>query len=380
MGEIANKILEGNQVKVEGVSTDGGAGANTPTDPASPVKDAVVEEAGKERLRIEAEAGKAKNNLPAKNPEELEAERLAKNNTAEAPKAPVDMSDADFLELLKKRTGRDIKSLDELITPAKPRTPEEIEADRVANKEKAIQYGLQSNVFSTKDLEAYYVDNKRTDRDIALEMFTTAQLKEDSSLTTEQIEENFKELYFEDEEESNWKRKRKAEEMSYLAQQYREHKHSAIIGAEDGYENHTSVEQQAVAYKGAVDAVVSTFEKKLSFNIDGKDYFANVSDSSLLDVQEHLLSSDMFERLGKGSLNEGQLKQILNQSVIIKELPKIMDEVARSYATAVLEEAKLGRKGILPNREAGEQDANLPVEYQGKAKNLLAQHNAQKGV
>lgn len=380
MGEIANKILASQTgVVVEEKQASGAPGG------AAPAGDNVgsetnVEKAAREALEKNDGGGAApveNDPVVVKSPEEIEAERLAtQNSSTQLPNA--EMSDDDLLTLLKKKTGRDLKSIDELLKPAVAKTPEEAEAEKAANKEKAIQFGLQNKLFNSEALAAFHIDNARSDRDIALEVFAVAQKNLDDTLTPEQIEDQFREMYYEDEDDDNLKKKIKAQEIKDIAKQYRAYKHDAIIGAEDSYNNHVTAATQAANYKGLVESTVGAFNKKQSFKIGDKEYFSDLTDSTMASVQEQLLSSDMFNRLGQGSVSEEQLQTIVRQSAIIKELPRIVKEVAESYASDVLAAEKLGRRGVRPEREGGEEIPNTPAEYQGVAKKNLEKFNAER--
>lgn len=255
-----------------------------------------------------------------------------------------EISDEIILKALNKKNGTKYKSLDELSAPKKELTKEEKEAAEATKKAKALEWALGTERIKREDYESSVVDRQKSDRQIALELFTNELREEDKDITTEEAEERFKDFFNEDAEEKSWRYKKSQKEIEKIAQEYRKGKYSSVDSIETDYESYMQSEQRQEGFGKQVKSVVESLPKELVFeipykNASGTDEKMSVSypvdESDIKALKKAFLgSADMYEVLGadKNDIKDSVLSEEMVTFLRAKNLDKIIQKAATDFA------------------------------------------------
>lgn len=276
---------------------------------------------------------------------------------ATTPQPEAEIDDATILATLSKKLGRDISSFEDLA-----QKPELTDEQKAAAAEKlrndAISYGLTENIISRKDIENYSVDAAKDPRAVALEL-VGAQLKaHNPAITQDEINDYFSSWAMENEPEDSILRQIKQKEIEALHANYITSKYGNLLGIESAYGQHQEVLQQAHKYKSAVDTAMVPFKNngqpyETSFPVgeDKHQYNFKVKPEVIAEVEKELLDNNMFNALGKEGTDQTVLKEYINNRILLKELPRIINEIAESHKSRVLLAEGAGRRGVQPERD-----------------------------
>lgn len=284
-----------------------------------------------------------------------------------------DVDDEKLKKALKKR-GIEVDDIEDLKKkePAKQLTPEEQEQADKEFRENAIKFALNQKDTKIKsaDITAYQLDAAKTPRELVYPVITANWKKEDPDLTAEQLEERFAEYYLENKPEDDWMRKERTNFMAAQANAILQNKHANVLGIEGAYANHVETVELATNYNKQVEKIIKTFPLTNKFEIEvdlegGKkekmEYTFEFSKDSITAIKDHLLSEEQFDKLGRAKPNDATLTAVIRNTLIEKELQKIVTTVARSHANKMIIANKAGRKGVIPASGGdGTTDVNLP--------------------
>jgi hypothetical protein len=168
-------------------------------------------------------------------------------------------------EALAELTGGKIKTFAEL-NPIAPKTAEEIAEEKEQRKNEALAWALENKKVTKADYDKKNTELSKSDREIALSLFTASQQAEDKDLTAEECEEIFIDTYHESEDASDRLQKIGQKEIAKLAASYR--KENGLPDFESEYEGVLQTQGQYKAYKGIVKEAASELPKELSFSLD----------------------------------------------------------------------------------------------------------------
>lgn len=188
------------------------------------------------------------------------------------------MSDEEKDEALAELTGGKIKKRADL-TPEVPKTPEQLVAEKEQRKNDALAWALENKVITKSDYDKKNKDLSKTDREIALSIFTSNLQADDKDLSADECEEIFNETYHQSEDASERLQKLGQKEIANLANAFR--KENSLPDFETKYEETVQTQNQYKAYKGQVKEVAAELPKELKFDmqfeIDGKPETFNYS-------------------------------------------------------------------------------------------------------
>lgn len=306
--------------------------------------------------------------------------------TPEVPETPIaaaipqeEMDEASLLEILSKKLGRTVSSLEDL----QPK-PELTDAEKIAQQEKlrdeAISFGIKENLITRKDIENYSVDAAKDPRAVALELFT-AQLKgTNPAITDEEINEHFTVWVMENEPEDSPLRILKQNEIKNVHQNYLNSKYSNLLGIENGYSEYNTAIQQAQQYKTTVERSMVPFENngqpyQMSFEVgeDKHSYSYKVKPETIAAIKTELLGQNMFNAIGKDGTDPIVVGEYIKNAILIKELPRLLNEIAESHKSRAILDQKAGRQGVKPEREVLTGPTDAPTSGMSRImKSILA--------
>lgn len=263
-----------------------------------------------------------------------------------------EIEDNVVLEALNKRLGTSFKSLEELEkAQKKPFTPEEEAAIAKERSENIVKFALDKGIYKSDDLSSYAIDREKPARQIALELFSEQMLKLKPELTPEEIEAHFVQSVYDEADDDSPLKRMKLAEMEQVKENYLKGKYSNILNAESQFDEYTSIEEKGRQYGDAVKSVMGEYgggqqDYELSFNVAGVDLKWKAPADTIKAIEDNFLSKDAFWRLGAGELKKEELKESVKNALILKNLPKILTEVAESYHSAKMLEAGAKERGI----------------------------------
>lgn len=268
-----------------------------------------------------------------------------------------DIDDEKLLAALRKKTGRDFKSLDEFTADRKEPTEDEKKQAAETERSEAIEFGKVNKLFSQADYDKFITFSAKDPSDAVQERFVARAIEADKNLTPEEAQDLFNEVFHIMEPEDSYKFQ---EGQRMIQKEYEDEKNKEfanIAGVTGLYKDYKENTAKAQAYSSEVSKLF-TPEKlptKFEFPIDGEiiSFPVDLKNKQVIDILDNIkkdyLTVDMMrsstDRTGK--LNEQGLAAQINldlQQALVKE---IVTEVAKSYSAAVLVKAKLGRRGVI---------------------------------
>lgn len=281
-----------------------------------------------------------------------------------APTEPVvvktEMSDEDFEKELARRTKGSIKSLAELQPPVK-KTQAEIEAEEEKEKVDALEWKLSTGTITRKDYEAAILERAKSSRDIALSVFAAEMKEIQADISDEDIEEQFRDYYMEEADDTDPKRKMRLKEMNKVADTQRKERSGFLDTIDPEYKTFKEKQANKKAISTQVDAIFESIPNEISStskykNAAGEDVDVSVTykidDAELKAIKKEARANALgyFEQIGI-SANEVKDAAIANEinSIIRGRLHEKM------LANAITEAASKGM------RDAEVYYKNIPV-------------------
>lgn len=213
-----------------------------------------------------------------------------------------EMSDEAFNKMLAKKSGGKYKTLEEL-TPTKQDTPEEIEAAKSKRKTEAHIWAIESGKTTKEKYDQAIKDSTRTDRDIALALFTTNLQEDDKNITSEEAAEIFADTFHESAEENSRLRKTGQSQIEKIAAQYRKENFAFLDEIEPEYNEIVEAQNQYQGYKGRVKEIGDKIPKTILVEVPYTDVDGNavtlkhefaVDDSAFKKVLDEVRSQSSF--------------------------------------------------------------------------------------
>lgn len=271
-----------------------------------------------------------------------------------------EISDADFLEYFKKKTGKELKSFEEIIPQA---TAEEIAEKREASK---LAYAIQNNLISKKQYDAAIADSSNS-ANLVFEDFKSDALAEDSTLSDEQIQEEYAEEFGLNADPNSAKYKRGQKKLTLMADKILKEKHASFFQIDGKYSQHEAAESiaaernnkiisEAPKYKQVVESAFAK-KSKVGVQINGAPFEIQIDESDFADIKEGFLSKSISEEnILKGYTPEN-LEEVIGMAIINKNIKKILESHSNKY----FEEHAKGTRGILPQTELRKAPDGKPV-------------------
>lgn len=296
----------------------------------------------------------------------------AEEPQAAAPKSfsidDVDGMDEEAKEaLIQKLTG---KSSDEIKGPKK-KSKEEEESEAEQFKNDALAWSIESGRVSRKEYEAIVADKTKTNRELALKVFTASIMAEDKDATPEECEELFRDTYHEDKADDNPKLFAVGQkEIETLANNYRKQHFSAVDGMEDTYREHLSIQGNYKAYKSQVKKVAEALPKEFSVSVP---YTTATGEETSLEykfpVEQSVVDKIVANASGEKSfslrdlVNDGKIdykavQYDMENSIKAAIFDKMMPEILRQHG----EEVEKRLMVVLGNKKSTEAVVNTGIQ------------------
>lgn len=288
--------------------------------------------------------------------ERIRLEKESKNNDVK-----VEINDESVLAYLKSK-GKEVSSLDEILNPKTVPTEADIEKEKEQRESNKISYALKEGKFSDKELKAYFKD-ANDPQELVFSQYLAEQLKEDDTLTEDEIRTEFESKYGLDQKEGSRQFKRGQTELSLLADNLLRSKHSKVINFDNEYnqietaqlsekQTQQKVLSQAPIYKKDVEDVYNDL-KKITVSFGGKNFEIPV-EQSILDKQKTVeLSEDYAVNKIRTGYTKEKLKENALAALILENLPTFMQNAAEQYHQSIA----AGAHGIPPLGEKDKVDA-----------------------
>jgi hypothetical protein len=312
-----------------------------------------------------------------------------KEEKPEPKKDDVDeLTDDLILKALKKKTGKEYKSLDELLNPKveEPLNEEQRKALAEEKKEKALKFCLDNKIFSKKDYDAYS-SLLQADKVAAVKEEVFKEWKAaDPALSDGDLEERFELKYGINEDKDTWLYTDGQARLDARFNKIVSGKYGKVIDMEIVFDTVQSNVNRAQVYKTQVDEV---FEKEIlaDFEVvmDEKEepFKAQLfTKEALAEIKESYLNQEMMNALmGDGqTINRESLIEEVKKDLVLKNLPIIIAQVAKSYADKKVNASRMARKGIKPENEVEIGDGGEPAIESGGLSDQLLEEASQNKV
>lgn len=313
----------------------------------------------KQEERVKAQQYAEMMNVPYVDPF---PETPADPNQPDLNAAPVvELSDEALIELLNKRSGISLSSLEDLNRLKPQPTAEEIAAQEADRKSKMHIFGLTSGKFTQEEYDEYQsvLANKKN----LVRSEITAQLQTAyPELEADAIEEKVANYLFENLPEGDALRVARDKEIMELSDNKIKSKYKNIVNLASDFEQYEAgittkanfenkVKATLPVYKADVNTALQSL-KTFSVEIpDTKNPANNVTvkleydDKDLKEVEDLFLTPDQIIRATKQGLTLAQITGEANLVLMQKHLPRLISQAAKKYNATQKEGYIQGRKG-----------------------------------
>lgn len=285
-----------------------------------------------------------------------------------------DLSDAQLLEILNKRTGAVLSNLNDL----KPKpTPAEIAAQEQERQTAMLTYGLSQGKFKKEEYDAYnhaLANKMSVVREDVKEQFTVLF----PELSPDAIEEKVALYLFENLDPADNIRQTREKELIALSEMKIKDKYKNIVNLPTDYAQYEEGLNKQVNFEKKVQATLPVYQSDVkralqslkSFSVpvaDSKNPANTVNvnlqydDKDLAEVEEQLLSNDQIIRAVKEGYTFEQLKEMSELVLWKKHGPRLISQAAKQYNTVQKEGYLMGRLGGIPSTD------NLTISSDGKS-------------
>lgn len=287
----------------------------------------------------------------------------------------------DFISKLTKGKVKSVKSITE--EPAIETAEQKAEKARKKTQD-ALEWALGTNEVKREDYDRAIVVKGKTNREIALDLFTN-ELKEDNpKITGDEAEELFKDYYMEEAEDTNTSRQLRQKEMNRVADRYRTDVTSSIDGIEGKYDTYQAGAQRYTAYGKQVDAIFDSIPKDrtIKFSYEGPDGNPmevelpySLDEADIKSVKRNIRSNEAYRALGghEKDLKEkeviGAIEYDLGPLIANKYLPTIaksIAEKARKDTEAFYKAIPIRRPEVTTTLDTGKKTRVLTAEEESR--------------
>lgn len=283
---------------------------------------------------------------PAAQAEPKETAVRAATLPAEKEKINIDdLTDDEVNALIEKRTGGKVKSLAELNKP-EPKTAAELELEKEQKKSDALSWGIENKKLTRDQYDAAIIGKSKTDREIALNLFTAEMQADDKDITLEEAEEMFNDAYHQDDPESKLY-KVGQKEIAKLANNYRKENFGILDTVEADYDTFSQTQDQYKGYRNTVKEVAAELPTEMEIRqpykyLDGKEedivYKIALDEKAVNKLIADASSEDSF--LAENFFSNGKM----DKKLLLKKLTHNLKAIA--YDTVVAELLKQNTKEV----------------------------------
>jgi hypothetical protein len=174
-----------------------------------------------------------------------------------------EMSDEDKDALVAKLTKGKFKKISDL-TPPVQKTKEELAAEEEKEKTDSLGWAITSGKVTAKAYEEAMAEKSKSNREIALAIFANELKEINDKFTPEEIEEQFKDYYLEDGDETTTGRQLRLKEMNRLAENYKKEKSGFLDTILPDYKSSKSLEANKELIGQRIDEAFEAFVPKIT--------------------------------------------------------------------------------------------------------------------
>lgn len=271
--------------------------------------------------------------------------------TADTPKQETtktevpQFTEEQIFAFIKEKTGRDIKSFDELSDKPDP----SVEAEK--REQDKIAYALSNGLITKKQYEDYISDKANPSHSVYAE-FAKELREEDASLTDEDIKDQFNEEFALDADSESAKYKRGQKKLAALSEKYIQDNHKDYFSIEGKYSEHEKSTKESVqkanlikektpAYKKAIEDAFAS-KSKIEVSIGEAKYQVEIEDKDVQDIKDSFLSKELREQHILSGVSDQDLASAVSMAIREKHFGKIVE----SLSAKRLEEQAKGTHGV----------------------------------
>jgi len=291
--------------------------------------------------------------------EEAEAKALAEANAAKEkkdqqgngggiPNTEEDETEEQLIAKLNKKAGLNIKSLADL----KPQeTTESVEAAKKERASKKLSWGLQNNLFTTEDYDAFRRDYDNPES-VVYNDFRQEVIAEEPNLTEEEVRERFQEEYHQNQDQDSASYKRGQKAIQQQSERIIREKHAKIFGLDAAYDSHEAKAQTSEAeakrisdampaYRNSVKAAFEA-NKTIKAEIGGTEIEVPVLPEHITEIENALLAAETAKNNINQKFDQDRINKIVETAIITKGFKAYAQQFAEQYHIA----HAAGTKGI----------------------------------
>lgn len=312
---------------------------------------------------------KQEERVKAKQYAELMNEEYVDPYPESAPEQPIiqqinpdELSEAELLAIVNKRTGGTLASLDAL----KPQpTAEEIAQKEEARRAAMVAYGTSTNKFTQSEYDSYQqaLANKiSVVREDVKAQFTTDY----PELSPEAIEEKVANYLFENLEPTDSMRVAREKELLTLSDFKINDKFKNIVNLPNDYAKHEEGLNKESNFQRKVEATLPVYTADVTKALQSLQHFTveipdtknpantvsvdlDYAENDLKEVADLLLTTDQVNRAVKEGLTFEQIQGAAKMVLVEKHLPRLISQAAKKYNATQKEGYLAARKGLLNN-------------------------------
>lgn len=268
-----------------------------------------------------------------------------------------------------------MKSLEDF-TPKAVKTKEELAEEEERQNTAAITWALTSGKVKREDYDTAIREKDKSNRDLALALFTEELKVEMPKITGDEAEEMFKEYFMEDAEEGNTQRKLRLNEMNKTANAYRKEKYGFIDNISPDYKQHLTTEENKKLIGQKMADVFDTFAPEIELKstytpagaADGEtselSFAYKIDDAELKsikkDTKEKLVNMLTKLNVDPATITDESIKEEFNSVVRARYFDKIVAHAVTESANKARLDTEAHYKNIpvrVPNFASGQQAA-----------------------
>lgn len=275
-----------------------------------------------------------------------------------------EMTEEMVRKFLKEKKGIEVDDFEVFKPKPKEETPEEKEKARQIREAKKYTYGVE-NGYITKEVRDEFIAAQKNPTDLVYAAYKQEALNEDSELSEDEIEAEFRDRFGLNSDPESRSFKRGQKELSTLAKDMMQAKFDKIYALDRDYDAYEAEEtsssnyQQQLAteapkYKETVNKLATKL-KKAKYEIgdqgssDSFEY--EFSDESIQKAVKILLDSKFAEsQIARGYSEEG-LEKVLTSVLWQQDHTQILSNVAKQYHSSELLKKGAERQGIVPPKD-----------------------------
>ncbi len=275
------------------------------------------------------------------------------------PNPNEELSNEALLEILNKRTGAVLSSLDDL----KPKpTPEELEAQRQEREGRMLTYGLTSGKFKKEDYDGYQavVANKIG----FIKADITEQIKAaNPEMAPEAVEEKVANYLFEHLDPADPLRQLREKELITLSESKINEKYKNIVNLPSEYAQYEEGTNNKATFDRKIQATLPVYtadvnralESLRTFTVpvpDTKNPANTVNielgydDADLKEMADILLSNDQVIKAVKDGYTIEAIKEVADYALWKKHGPRFIAQASKKYNSIQKDGYIAGRKGL----------------------------------